>query len=133
MRSLLVILACNLGPMGGVAFVQAKCASSTEPAKACCCCPKGEVCRCGCGAPKGGPSSPASQPPVRLICSCDSMPYGPLPDGRFQIEPLKVIEILAVIQKNAGKIFSLLTTEVWASAHGPPPDLPFLRTVILLA
>jgi len=61
------------------------------------------------------------------------MPFGPLPDGRFNVEPLKLLEILAVVQCDADRTFSPRTTEDWASAQRPPPDLPFLRTIILIA
>lgn len=133
MRSLLIILACSLGPMSGAAFEISKCAKPSESDKACCCCPTGEVCRCGCKAPKSTPDQPPTPTPVRQVCSCDDMPYGPLPDGRFNVEPHRLIEILVVAQEMVPKTFSMRMTEDWSCMHGPPPDLPYLRTIILIA
>jgi len=56
-----------------------------------------------------------------------------MPDGRINVEPPRVIETLAADDEVAVKTLTVQMTEVWASTHGPPPELAHLRTVILLA
>jgi hypothetical protein len=55
-----------------------------------------------------------------------------MPSSRISIEPPRVIGAIDVTDE-AGSAFSPHTTEVWSSTHGPPPDLLFLRTIILIA
>ncbi|HKQ48321.1 MAG TPA: hypothetical protein VJZ71_09660 [Phycisphaerae bacterium] len=132
MRSLPAILVCFAMPLSGLGLAQWNCAAAAEPAKACCCCPAGTVCQCSCNGPKENPRGPTSPEPVRLICSCGSVPVG-MPEGRIHVEPLRLTATIAADDNQFSRTFSSQLTEAWASTHGPPPELANLRTIILLA
>jgi len=131
MRALSIILTCLAGPMGGLP-VGSSANSAGQPIERCCCCPDRTVCRCGCDVPVGDRSPSSPQEPRRLYCSCDSAPLGPLPAG-YRTPTPRVIETLPADNFADASEPTRACREASVFAHGPPPDLPFLRTIVLIA
>jgi hypothetical protein len=131
MRTIAIILASLVGPIGGLP-ISPPSSSSEQPSESCCCCASRTVCRCGCAVPADDRSPSGPQEPRRLNCSCDAAPLGPLPAGYHTPVP-RVIGMLASDDFASAHDMTRIMTEVRADAQGPPPDLPFLRTIVLIA
>ncbi len=95
----------------------------------CCCCPSAAACRCGCDKP----ATESSGETVRLIvCPCGATPATAQQGVRTitGTEPLPctispAVEVLTPPHLGA----CLLDGE---NVHGPPPDLAFISTVVML-
>ena len=103
-------------------------AAGDEPVR-CCCCASAETCPCGCDRPK----EPRPDQTVRfVVCPCGASPASIPNTARVVVESARSVVLTAVpavlVQPPAYSPISFDGKRV----HDPPPDLPYIRTVIML-
>ena len=104
---------------------------SVEGVPGCCCCAAGAECACGCETPQPADSSGGSD--TISLCSCGD-PLVPIVEtSRIQLERPRPSAGQAPVADIDTDYQSLDDARIQATAHGPPPDLSHIRTVILLA
>lgn len=134
MRAVLLILAQFLSGGDAQAVTRFSVpAAGTDAAPACCCCAPASACDCGCQDASGPPgparSDSSSSAVQRCPCGPPPAPRPPPPQVRVDLPRLVLVAPLAdlpVAGSDAGG------PEAQARAHGPPPALSHLATVVQL-
>ena len=130
MRLLIYIAICLAWPVGGALTAAGAGATSADGEAACCCCPADSVCHCSCEA--GDSTDPTPGMARDGACACQDQPATPATPPR--VVPITVRSVTTA-QAGAIGVAALLGPGVvpvptWDAR--PPPDLPHIRTFILL-
>jgi len=130
MADWLIITAFLISQVGtSIAWRATPTTRSDEPIR-CCCCQAGR-CSCGC-LPSPQQESDANVPAGSALCSCGDQPVPYFPPTRVQIERLMEQTLTVSSVDSLHRIADAGRPCPTLRAHGPPPDIGFVTTFVLL-